>query len=203
MNGNLLLCLLWIVTTRRASQSRTGTRTTVLWSWTWAKPLWRSAGRRSRGHLRRRPATARFLHKGHLVLTFDATRRDCLPAVHILLRTIFQQWEAVSRCRERSRRNTQQDKNSPLPGKRKTRTTFAMVIGYLRDMEGSKKVTKFVVVLLCTVVLFCSVCKKCQLFPCHVPFVCVIVLSNNQWSLWQRSVQFKIPYIFSISEDEI
>lgn len=80
MNSNLLLCLLWTVTTRRASQSRTGTRTTVLWSWTWAKPLRRTVGRRSRGHLRRRPATARFLHKGHLILTFDANA--CLPSIY-------------------------------------------------------------------------------------------------------------------------
>lgn len=83
MNSNLLLCLLWTVTTRRASQSRTGTRTTVLWSWTWAKPLWRTVGRRSRGHLRRRPATARCLYKGHLILTFDATRLPaCLPSIY-------------------------------------------------------------------------------------------------------------------------
>lgn len=80
MNGNLLVCFLWTATTRRASQSRTGTWTTVLWSWTWAKPLWRTVGRWSPGRLRSHPATARFLYKGHSTVTFDVTQRDCLPA---------------------------------------------------------------------------------------------------------------------------
>lgn len=165
MNSNLLLCLPWTVTTRRASQSRTGTRTTVLWSWTRAKPLRRTVGRRSRGHLRRRPATARFLHKGHLILTFDAAAR--LPSIY----TSRNNFPAVRSCQlvqGEIPEKSQQDINSPLPGERKTRTTFAMVIGYLKRYGGWWKNENVVVALLCRYSDLCA--KKCELFPCHVPF---------------------------------
>lgn len=108
-----------------------------------------------------------------LLTRLDATA--CLPAclLSIYSSEQFSSSEKLSAGAGRDpRKNTQQDKNSQLRGKRKTRTTFAMVIGYLRDMEGSKKSYKVCCCspLVHTVVLFCSVCKKCQLFPCHVPF---------------------------------
>lgn len=195
MNSNLLLCLLWTVTTRRASQSRTGTRTTVLWSWTWAKPLWRTVGRRSRGHLRRRPATARCLYKGHLILTFDATR---LPACRPY--TPQNNFPAVRSCQlvqGEIPEKSQQDINSPLPGKRKTRNDLCNGDWLFKRYGGWWKNENVVVALLCCYSDLCA--KNVNYFPVMSPFVCGIVLSNNQWSLRQRSMQFKMPSIFSVS----
>lgn len=62
-----LVCFPCTVTTRRVSQTKIETRTTAPWSSRSGKAPSRSAVRPSRGDLRRRPATARFLYKGHLI----------------------------------------------------------------------------------------------------------------------------------------
>lgn len=93
---------------------------------------------------------------------------------------------------------SQQDISSPLPGERKTRKLDLCNGDWLfKRYGGWWKNENVVVALLCRYSDLCA--KNVNYFPVMSPFVCGIVLSNNQWSLRQRSMQFKMPSIFSVS----